>query len=295
MDAVYKEILDFLTRQLTPEKLQRFFFDDHSLATVSFSLLIFVYPVIMYLILPYMTSRHFPMPKIVRQKLHKNRPRIRILLLIAIILHFILLLFKLDNIFAVLALIAGAFFFRDLISSIFMNLYIVMDSPFVLGDKIQVDGYYGRVTHMGFTSVKIVTDEDSLVSIPNRKIYDSIIYNTSFQKQEALVVVDLYLPITMSTVKIDYTRIKKIALEAASTSAYVSLKDITRPDWQVDEDSPYFFVGETIIVEITDHLGDHPNTRIRIKALVIDTRLEELFKDDVTRRIKNELEQIGWL
>lgn len=295
MDTLLKEIINLLTLNLTPEKLKLFFLHEHSLATLSFFLLIFVYPLIMYLILPYMSSKHFPIPKILRQKLHKNRPKIRIILLIAIILHFILLIYKLDNVFAILTLAAGAFFFRDLIASIFMNLYILLDSPFSLGDKIQVDGYYGRVTHMGFTSVKIVTDEDSLVSIPNKKIYDSIIYNTSFQKQEALVVVDLFLPVVLNKVKIDYTHIKKIALEAAATSAYVSLKNISRPEWQVDEDSPYFYVGETIIVEITDQLADHPNTRIRIKALVIDTRLEELFKDDVTRRIKNELENLNWI
>ncbi len=62
---------------------------------------------------------------------------------------------------------------QDLIKNIFGGIMILFDRPFRVGDKIKVGDYYGEVLAIGLRFTRIVTDSDSVVSIPNSDYNES--------------------------------------------------------------------------------------------------------------------------
>ena len=63
--------------------------------------------------------------------------------------------------------IAVGFASQDILKNIFGGIMILFDRPFQVGDKIKVGSHYGEVVNIGLRTVRIVTPDDSLVSIPN--------------------------------------------------------------------------------------------------------------------------------
>lgn len=59
--------------------------------------------------------------------------------------------------------------------------------------------------------------------------------------------------------------------------------------------SPYVHLEKPVAVRISDEFRDRLLTKVRIKAYVLDTRLETLFHTDVTERAKRALIEHGLL
>lgn len=66
---------------------------------------------------------------------------------------------------------------KDTVANLFGSATIFADRPFHVGDWISVMGVDGTVEQVGFRSTKIRTFYDSLVSVPNAKLADSVIDN----------------------------------------------------------------------------------------------------------------------
>ena len=75
--------------------------------------------------------------------------------------------------------IAIAFAARDTISNFFGSIAIFADRPFVVGDRIIVEGYEGFIESIGFRTTRIRTLEGTLVTIPNSKMVNTAINNIS--------------------------------------------------------------------------------------------------------------------
>ena len=73
--------------------------------------------------------------------------------------------------------IALAFGAKETLSNLFGGLNIIADQPFSVGDYISCKKIEGTVQDIGFRSTKIKTFYDSVVTIPNALISDSIIDN----------------------------------------------------------------------------------------------------------------------
>ena len=56
------------------------------------------------------------------------------------------------------------------IGTILNSFMLAMDSPFDLGDRIEVDGTEGFVVSTGILSTKLLTQSEELVVIPNNTI-----------------------------------------------------------------------------------------------------------------------------
>ena len=63
--------------------------------------------------------------------------------------------------------IAVGFGAQDLLKNIIGGILILFDRPYQVGDKIQMDDYYGEVIKIGLRSTKIVTPDDSTGSCGN--------------------------------------------------------------------------------------------------------------------------------
>ncbi len=75
--------------------------------------------------------------------------------------------------------IAIAFAARDTISNFFGSIAIFADRPFVIGDRVIVEGYEGFIESIGFRTTKIRSLEGTLVTIPNSKMVNTAINNVA--------------------------------------------------------------------------------------------------------------------
>ncbi|MCK4889575.1 MAG: mechanosensitive ion channel family protein [Candidatus Aminicenantes bacterium] len=98
--------------------------------------------------------------------------------------YFILLIWKI-NVTAWLASagIAGlaiGFAAKDTLANFFSGIFIMVDSPYKIGDYIVLDsGERGRVTMIGLRSTRVLTLEDIEITIPNAVIGNAKITNES--------------------------------------------------------------------------------------------------------------------
>lgn len=173
-----------------------------------------------------------------------------------------------ETILAILASlgIAVGFASQDIFKNIFGGIMIIFDRPFQVGDKIEIDGHYGEVIKIGLRSTRIVTSDDSVVTIPNGDLMNKSVSNSNSGEPNCQVVAEIFLPIS-----IDTTVVRQIALEAAQVSKYIYLnKPITVLFFnEMNEQKPYY--------------------KMRVKAYVMDIRYEFSFKSDMTEIVLREL------
>ena len=162
--------------------------------------------------------------------------------------------------------IALGFASQDILKNVFGGIMILFDHPFQIGDKITVGQHYGEVVQIGLRSVRIVTPDDSLVSIPNSEIVNQSVSNANSGEFNCQVVCDFFLP-----TNIDIEQIKELAYRAVAVSRYVYLKKPV-----------------TVLVKNEIHEG---NTvlKLRTKAYVLDLRFEFKFMSEITETFISEL------
>ncbi|WP_456429648.1 mechanosensitive ion channel family protein [Rhodocaloribacter sp.] len=167
--------------------------------------------------------------------------------------------------------VAIGFAAQDVLKNIFGGLLIILDQPFQVGDKIRVGGTYGEVVSIGLRSTRIVTLDDSLVSVPNAQVVDGQVANANAGALDCQVVTDLYLPGW-----IDVKAAKTIAYQAAATSRYV-------------------YLDKPVVVLVKDEFKETFLTHLVVKAYVLDTRYESVFASEVTETAKAEFLRRGML
>ncbi len=76
--------------------------------------------------------------------------------------------------------IAVGFAAKDTLANLFSGVFILVDSPYQLGDYINLDsGERGMVTHVGMRSTRLLTRDDVEITIPNAVIANAKIVNES--------------------------------------------------------------------------------------------------------------------
>jgi small-conductance mechanosensitive channel len=167
--------------------------------------------------------------------------------------------------------VAVGFAAQDILKNIFGGLIVLFDQPFQVGDKISVAGTYGEVVSIGLRSTRIVTPDDSLVTVPNAQVVDGQVANANAGELNCQVVTDLYLPGW-----VDEVRAKRIAFEAAVSSKYV-------------------YLNKPVVVLVKDEFRETFLTHLKVKAYVLDPRYEFLFMSDVTERARVGFREAGLL
>ncbi len=167
--------------------------------------------------------------------------------------------------------VAIGFAAQDLIKNLFGGIILVFDQPFQVGDKIKVGDTYGEVVSIGLRSTRIVTPDDNLVSVPNSQVVDQQVANANAGELNCQVVTDLYLPGWA-----DEESAKRIAFQAAASSKYV-------------------YLNKPIVVLVSDQFKETFLTRVRVKAYVLDPRLEFIFQSDITERARAGFREAGLL
>ncbi|HII06823.1 MAG TPA: mechanosensitive ion channel [Methanotrichaceae archaeon] len=161
--------------------------------------------------------------------------------------------------FSGLAGAAIGFGLKDLVAEVVGGFVIVLDKPYQVGDKVRIDDHYGEVRDIGLRATRLVSPDDSLISVSNQKVLNQTLANANAGSQEMMVVIDLFI-----NSKSDIARAMQILREAAVTSRYVYISD-KRPVTILLKDYPFY-------------------RRLRAKAYVYDLRREFEFESDVTKR-----------
>ena len=166
--------------------------------------------------------------------------------------------------------IAVGFASQDILRNVFGGFIIILDRPFQVGDKIEVGDYYGEVLQIGLRSCRIVTPDDSIVTIPNGELMSKSVSNANSSALDCQVVAEIYLP-----ADIDIEMVKRIAYKAAISSRYVYLQ------------KPVVINAKNEIYEKNFVI------KLRVKAYVLDIRYEFPFQSDMTGLIIAELNKRG--
>lgn len=168
--------------------------------------------------------------------------------------------------------VAVGFASQDFLKNIFGGLMILFDKPFQIGDKIESGKYYGEVMEVGLRSTRVVTPDDSIVTIPNSEMMNQSISNANSSENNCQVVAEFFLPVSVDTGKV-----RQIAMEAAQVSRYVYLK------------KPIYVEYSNVLVPRGSFL------KMRLKAYVMDVRFEFPFQSEMTEIVLRELKKEGLL
>ena len=88
---------------------------------------------------------------------------------------------KFQNVIVLVASVgvAFAFAFKDYASCLAGGLITVLENTYQPGDWIEVDGTYGEVRSIGLRAVRIITPDDTEVSIPHSRLWSASVFNAS--------------------------------------------------------------------------------------------------------------------
>ena len=107
---------------------------------------------------------------------------------------------------------------KDSISNFFGGVTIFADKPFILGDRIKIDGFDGIVTEIGIRSTRLKTLEGRIVTIPNGKFTDSYIENVTLEPSRKVV---LNLGLTYDTKPEEIEKAMQVLKEIAKNNKSV--------------------------------------------------------------------------
>jgi small conductance mechanosensitive channel len=173
-----------------------------------------------------------------------------------------------ENILLILgsAGIAIGFAFKDYVSSLIAGVVIIYDRPYRTGDWVKIDEAYGEVKQVGLRAVRLVTPDDTVVVIPNLKIWTSNIYNSNDGQRDLQCVADFYLE-----PKHDAALVRQKLTDVALTSPYLNLQ-------------------RTVVVVVAEKPW---GTHYRLKAYPMEARDQFQFTSDLTVRAKAALSKLG--
>ncbi|HJL14728.1 MAG TPA: mechanosensitive ion channel family protein [Sandaracinaceae bacterium LLY-WYZ-13_1] len=203
-----------------------------------------------------------------RLTLHQWKSITRLVLYLAGVAAAVPLMFQLSN-EALLALggalaVAIGISLRDLVASIIAGITILVDKPFQVGDRITYGDTYGEVVEIGLRTVRLVTLDDNVVTIPNSKFLTDVVASGNAGELDMMVQMDFFVGVGE-----DLRVAKRIVSEALASSRYTYLK---KP-WTI------------VVSEVQHH--DFVAVRLRAKVYVFDVHYEKAMETDVTERVLN--------
>lgn len=152
---------------------------------------------------------------------------------------------------------------QDLAKSVIGGITVLFDRPFQVGDRVTIGNLYGEISNIGLRSVRMITLDDSVVTIPNNRFLNEVVISGNAGALDMQIVMDYYV-----AADTDIPKAKRIVTEALRTSRFVYLE-------------------KPVVVLVNDVMEqNYQATRLRGKAYVLDVRYEKAFETDVTERVK---------
>lgn len=160
------------------------------------------------------------------------------------------------------AAVTAGFALKDVAASVLAGLMILIDKPFQVGDRVSFAGVYGEVQSIGLRSIRLITLDQVVLTIPNNKFLTEIVSSCNCGELDMTIQMDFYVGVDQ-----DIALAKRLVGEALTSCRYAYTK---RP-WVV-------LVNQVI-------KDNYVAVRLRAKANVLDVQYEEAFQTDVTERV----------
>lgn len=168
------------------------------------------------------------------------------------------------------AAVALGFALKDLVGSVVGGLILLFDRPFQVGDRVTFGDVYGEIKSIGLRAVRLVTLDDSEVTIPNNRFFTEVVASGNAGELDMMVTMGFHVALDS-----DIGRARDLLHETVVTSRYAFLK------------KPVAVVVEE--VQVAHRLA----IRLRAKAYVLDVRFEKEFQTDVYVRATEAFEKHG--
>jgi small-conductance mechanosensitive channel len=166
--------------------------------------------------------------------------------------------------------VAFGFAMKDLAASLVGGLTILFDRPFQVGDRVTFEDHYGEITKIGLRSVRLVTLDDSVVTIPNNRFLTDAVVSGNAGALEMQVVIDFFVGVDQ-----DVGLAKEIVRDAITSSRYT-------------------YLGKPWDVLVASVLQDsYCAVRLRAKVYVLDVQYEKALETDVTERVLGAFRENG--
>ena len=91
------------------------------------------------------------------------------------------------------AAVAFGFAAKDLAASLLAGIIILVDRPFQVGDRVTFEGFYGEITSVGLRSVRLVTLDDTQVTIPNNRFLTEAVASGNAGAVDMMIQIDLHV------------------------------------------------------------------------------------------------------
>ena len=160
------------------------------------------------------------------------------------------------------AAVAIGFALKDLAASLVAGLTILFDRPFQVGDRVTFGEHYGEITRIGLRSVRLVTLDDNVVTIPNNKFLTDVVASGNAGALEMLVQLDFLVGVDQ-----DVDRAKAIVRDAITSCRFAYLG------------KPWTVLVSSVLRE------SHMAVQLRSKVYVLDVQYEKALETDVTERV----------
>jgi len=170
------------------------------------------------------------------------------------------------------AAVTLGFALKDLAASILAGVIIIIDRPFQVGDRVDFNGTYGEIASIGLRSVRLLTLEDAVVTIPNNKFLTDVVTSSNWGALDMTMKLDFFIGVDQ-----DIALAERLVGDALTTCPYA----YTKKRW-------------TVIVSQVFH-ENVMAIRLRAQACVLDVKYEQDFQSDVTRRVMERFRAHGVL
>lgn len=158
--------------------------------------------------------------------------------------------------------VALGFALKDVAGSIVAGLILLFDRPFQVGDRVQFQDIYGEIKSIGLRAVRLITLDDSVVTIPNSKFITDYVSSGNAGSLDMMIETSFHVH-----PKEDLEPLKKDIYEVVCTSRFA-------------------FLDKPIIISAQEELFARQLViKISVKAYVLDVRYEEDFRTDIVMRV----------
>ncbi len=151
---------------------------------------------------------------------------------------------------------------KDLVASLVAGLTLLFDRPFLVGDRVQFGDVYGEIKSIGLRSVKLVTLDDSLVTIPNARFISDVVSSGNAGALDMMIVIPFHVALDA-----DIEAARRLIYETVVTSRFAYLA------------KPVKVVASEIVI------GHNLAVQLSAKAYVLDVQYEKDFQTDVVMRV----------
>ena len=97
------------------------------------------------------------------------------------------------------AAVTIGFALKDLAASVLAGVIIIVDRPFQVGDRVRFADVYGEIAAIGLRSVRMVTLDEYVVTIPNNKFLTDVVSSGNWGALDMAMQMDFFVGSTKTS------------------------------------------------------------------------------------------------